>query len=310
MRAKVSVIGAGKVGSTVAHLLAVKGIADVVLVNRTVGLAQGIALDISEALPVELSDVKVTGTGDYADIFGSDIVVVTAGAQRKEGMSRDDLLKMNAQIVGGIAQMIKVNAPKSRVIVVSNPLDAMVYLTKKVTGFDKSSVIGMAGELDSSRFSSFIAAELGVSVKEIYPVVLGSHGDSMVPLTRFTTVGGEPVSDLIAADRLERIIARTRDAGAEIIKLEESSAFYAPASSVVRMVESILQDKKEVIPSSVYAQGEYGIDGVFIGLPVVLGEGGAEKIVELKLNDDEKKLLLDSAAKIKAMMAQIDAMQF
>ncbi len=309
MRAKVSVIGAGRVGSTVAHLLAVKGIADVVLVNRTVGLAQGIALDITQALPVELSDVKVSGTGDYTQIAGSDIVVVTAGAQRKEGMSRDELLKINAQIVSWIAAQIKTNAPKAKVIVISNPLDAMVYLTKKITGFDKKSVIGMAGALDSSRFSSFIASELSVSVKDIIPMVLGSHGDSMVPLTRFTTVSGTPVSELIASDKLAKIIDRTRDAGAEIIKLEESSAFYAPASSVVRMIDSILNDKKDIIPSSVYAEGEYGIEGVYIGLPVVLGAGGAEKIIQLNLNVEEKKLLSDSAIKIKVLMSQVDALQ-
>lgn len=309
MRAKVSVIGAGRVGSTVAHLLAVRGIADVVIVNRTVELAQGIALDIQEGLPVEMSDIKISGTGDYAQIAGSDVVVVTAGAQRKDGMSRDDLLRMNAGIVGGIAKQIKANAPNSKVIVISNPLDAMVYLTKKVTGFDKKSVIGMAGELDSARFAAFISAQTGVSVKDIYPLVLGSHGDTMVPMTRFTTVGGVSVSELIDQDTLSKIIARTRDAGAEIIKLEQSSAFYAPASAVVRMIESILQDKKEVIPSSVYAEGEYGITGVYIGLPVVLGAAGAERVVELRLTPEEKKMLTDSAEKIRVMMQQIDTMQ-
>ncbi len=309
MKAKVSVIGAGRVGSTVAHILALKGIADVVLVNRTVGLAQGIALDITESLPVEMSDIKVIGTGDYTQIAGSDVVVITAGAQRKDGMSRDELLTMNAHIVWAIATAVKVNAPKAKIIVVSNPLDAMVYLTHKVTGFDKKSVIGMAGELDSSRFSSFIAAELGVSVKDISPMVLGSHGDSMVPLIRFTTVSGTPVSDLISSDKLTAIINRTRDAGAEIIKLEESSAFYAPASSVVRMIESIINDSKEIIPCSVYAEDEYRMGGVFIGLPVVLGKDGAEKIIELRLTPEELNQLKDSAAKIKASMLQIDGMQ-
>lgn len=310
MKAKVSVIGAGRVGSTVAHLLAIRGIADVVLVNRTVGLAQGVALDISEALPVEMSDVKIVGTDDYAQISGSDVVVITAGAQRKEGMSRDDLLKVNGQIVAGIAKEVKARASGSKLIVLTNPLDAMVYLAKKITGFDKRSVIGMAGELDSSRFASFIAAELGVSVKDIRPMVLGSHGDSMVPLTRFTTVSGKPVSELIQEDRLAQIIARTRDAGAEIIKLEESSAFYAPASSVVRMIESILGDRKEVMPCSVYADGEYGISNVFIGLPVALGRGGAERIIVLGLNADEIQMLSDSASKINALIKQIDTMEF
>ncbi|MDE1834701.1 MAG: malate dehydrogenase [Candidatus Micrarchaeota archaeon] len=306
---KVSVIGAGRVGATTAQLIAIKGLADVVLVNRTVGTAQGIALDISQSLPVERANVTVKGTGDYADIAGSDIVVITAGAQRKEGMSRDDLLKVNAQIVGGIAKEIKSKAPSSKVIVVSNPLDAMVYITKKITGFDKRSVIGMAGALDSSRFSSFIAAELKASVNEISSTVLGSHGDSMVPLPRFTTVSKKPITELISPERLNQLVERTRNAGAEIIKLEESSAFYAPASCVVSMVESILKDEKEVIPCSVYAQGEYGINGVYIGLPTQLGWAGAEKIVGLELSQKELKMLSDSAAKIKAMMDQIDKMQ-
>ena len=309
MRRKVSVIGAGKVGSTIAHLLALKGMANVVLVNRTVGIAQGIALDIAEALPVEMSDVEVVGTGDYAAIAGSDIVVVTAGAQRKEGMSRDDLLKVNADIISSIAAEIKKHAPESKVIVITNPLDAMVYLVKKVTGFDRDRVIGMAGILDSSRFSSFIAEEVGVSVKDIHPLVLGSHGDTMVPLTRFTTISGKPVSDIVDKAKLDKIIERTRNGGAEIIKLEGSSAFYAPASSVVRMIDSILNDRKDVVPCSVYVDGEYGLEGVFIGLPVALGSKGVDRIVDLKLDESEMKMLSDSAAKIKSLMQQVDAMQ-
>lgn len=296
MRAKVSVIGAGRVGSTVAHLIALKGLADVVLINRTEGIAKGIALDISEAMPVEGVDSKVIGSGDYTSIEGSDIVVITAGAQRKEGMSRDDLLKTNASIVGAAATEIKLHAPDSIVIVVTNPLDAMAYVVKKETGFDKGRVIGMAGALDSSRFSSFIAEELGVSVKDVQPMVLGSHGDSMVALASATTVGGVPISQLLAPERLAAIIARTRDGGAEIIKLEQSSAFYAPASSVVSMVDSILNDRKRIIPCSAYLEGEYGISGIFIGVPAVLGSRGIEKVLEFRLTPEEKAAL-DSSAK-------------
>ncbi|MCL4365130.1 malate dehydrogenase [Candidatus Marsarchaeota archaeon] len=305
MGRKISVIGAGKVGSTTAHLIALKGLADVVIVNRTEGIAKGVALDIAESMPVECMSVRVTGTGDYGAISGSDIIVVTAGAQRREGMSRDDLLKVNADIVSEIANEIKKNAPDSIVLVVSNPLDAMVYLAKKVTGFDKRRVMGMAGALDSSRFRSFISDELKVGVKEVNAMVLGSHGDSMVPLLSATSVGGKPVSELITAQRLSEIVTRTRDAGAEIIKLEGSSAYYAPASAVVSMVDSILNDKNEVIPCSVFAEGEYGLNGLFIGLPARLGKGGVKEIVELELTENEKKELSGSAEKISASVAAL-----
>ena len=303
MNRKVSVIGAGKVGATTAHILALKGIADVVLVNRTAGIAQGVALDIMESLPIENSETKIIGTGDYSAISGSDIVVVTAGAQRKEGMSRDDLLKMNASIISDIAQEIKKYAPNSIVIVVTNPLDAMAYLLKKITGFGQNRVMGMAGVLDSSRFSSFVADELKISVNDVKPLVLGSHGDSMVPAISQTTVKGDNIAGLMEKERLEKIIARTRDAGAEIIKLEGSSAFYAPASSVVVMIDSILNDKKMVLPCSVYVHGEYSLNDLFIGVPVVLGENGIEKIVEFPLSEDEKKALVESAAKISQSIA-------
>ena len=303
MRRKVSVIGAGKVGSTTAHLLALKGLADVVLVNRTEGIARGTALDIKESLPIEKSESDIVGTGDYGKMAGSDIVVVTAGAQRKEGMTRDDLLKTNAQIVSEIAAQIKQHAPNSIVIVVSNPLDTMAYLVKQKTGFEKGRVIGMAGALDSSRFTTFIAEELKVTPKEVYTVMLGSHGDSMVPILSATTVNGFPVSKLMDKDKLQRIVERARDGGAEIIKLEGSSAFYAPASSVVSMVDSILNDRKQVIPCSVYLEGEYGISGIFLGVPVVLGRMGAEKIETLKLSEDEQRALAESASKISAQLS-------
>ncbi len=305
MRRKVSVVGAGKVGSTVAHILALKHMADVVIVNRTVGTAQGIALDIKQSLHIEDSDVNVIGTSDYGQMAGSDIVVVTAGAQRKEGMTRDDLLRVNSDIIGGVADEIKKNAPQSIVIVVTNPLDAMAQLTKARTGFGRERVIGMAGALDSARFGAFIGEELGVSVNDIRPMVLGSHGDSMVAALSTTTVHGTPVAKLIEKEKLSKIVARTRDGGAEIIKLEGSSAYYAPASAAVSMVDAILNDRKRVIPCSVYLEGEYGISGVFAGVPVMLGKGGAEKVVELALPEEERKALADSAAKIKQSMAQL-----
>lgn len=303
MRRKVSIIGAGKVGSTTAHLLVLKGLADVVLVNRTEGIAQGTALDIKESLPIEKSESDIVGTGDYSKIAGSDIVIVTAGAQRKEGMTRDDLLKTNAQIVSDIAEQIKQHAPNSIVIVVSNPLDAMAYLVKKKTGFDKSRVIGMAGALDSARLTAFIAEELKVTPKEVHTMVLGSHGDSMVAILSATTVNGFPASKLMAPERLQKIVERARDGGAEIIKLEGSSAFYAPASSAVSIVDSIFNDRKSIIPCSVYLEGEYGITGTFLGVPVVIGSKGAEKVEIIQLSEDEKKALADSSIKISAQVA-------
>ena len=299
---KVSVIGAGKVGSTTAQLLALKGLADVVLVNRTEGLAQGVALDIKQSTPVEGSDSSVVGTGDYSQIAGSNIVVVTAGAQRKEGMTRDDLLKTNAQIIAAVAEKIKQYAPSSIVIMVSNPLDAMAYLMRQKTGFEKGRIIGMAGMLDSARLTTFISEELKVTPKEVKTMILGSHGDSMVAILSATTVNGFPVEKLIEKEKLKRIVERARDGGAEIIKLEGSSAYYAPASSVVSMVDSILNDKKKIMPCSAYLEGEYDLSGLFLGVPVVLGNKGVEKIVVMALSDEEKAALLESAKKISAQL--------
>ncbi len=299
---KVSVIGAGKVGSTTAQLLALKGLADVVLVNRTEGLAQGVALDIKQSTPVEGSDSNVVGTGDYSQIAGSDIVVVTAGAQRKEGMTRDDLLKTNAQIIAAVAEKIKQYAPSSIVIMVSNPLDAMAYLMRQKTGFEKGRIIGMAGMLDSARLTTFISEELKVTPKEVKTMILGSHGDSMVAILSATTVNGFPVEKLIEKEKLKRIVERARDGGAEIIKLEGSSAYYAPASSVVSMVDSILNDKKKIMPCSAYLEGEYGLSGLFLGVPIVLGKSGIEKIETIALSDDEKAALSESAKKISAQL--------
>lgn len=308
MGKKVSIIGAGKVGSTTAHLLAIKGLCDIVLVNRTAGVAQGVALDIMESMPIEKSEVSVIGTGDYSLISGSDVVVVTAGAQRKEGMSRDDLLKVNAQIVADAAVQIKKYAPESIVIVVSNPLDAMAYIMKKKTNFERNRVIGMAGALDSARLCTFIAEEEKASVNDVYTIILGSHGDSMVPILSRTTVKGKAVQNLIEKGRLETIVARARDGGAEIIKLEGSSAFYAPASSVVSMVDSIINDKKRIIPCSVYLEGEYGISGIFIGVPVELGKKGMDKVVAIEMTEDERRMLSDSAEKIRVLIEQVGSL--
>jgi malate dehydrogenase len=302
---KVSIMGAGRVGATLAQILCYKKIADdIVLWNRTAPTAQGIALDVMESAPIEGFSTTLIGTGDPAAIADSDIVVITAGAQRKEGMSRDDLLNENAGIVSLIAEQIKKYAPQSVVIVMTNPLDAMVYITFKKTGFSKLKVIGQAGILDSSRLSYLIAAELKRDVKDVSAMVLGSHGDTMVPLLGYTYVAGVPVKKLISKEGLDQIIQRTRDGGAEIIGLEASSAFYAPASSVALMVDSILMDKKMKLPCSAYLEGEYEITGMFVGVPVILGGGGIEKIVELALEPDEKVMLAASAQKIGAITEQ------
>lgn len=305
MTAKVSIIGAGRVGATTAHLIAVKGLADVSIVNRTAGIAEGVALDISESLPLEGSDSRVKGSGDYSDISGSDVVVVTAGAQRKEGMSRDDLLRTNAGIVSGIADQIREKAPGSIVIAVTNPLDAMAYLVKERTGFDRKRVVGMAGALDSARLCYMIADELHISPRLVSTMMLGSHGDSMVPVMSATTANGKTVSGLIGDKRLKEMIERARNGGAEIISLEESSAYYAPASSIVSMVDAILNDKKKIMPCSVYLDGEYGARGIFMGVPAVLGKGGVERIVEMDLSEQEKAALSASASKIAETISQL-----
>ncbi|MCL5430120.1 MAG: malate dehydrogenase [Candidatus Marsarchaeota archaeon] len=296
---KVSIVGAGRVGATTAQILAYRDICDIVIVNRTQETAEGIALDIMESAPIEGFDAKITGTRDYADITGSAIVIISAGAQRKEGMSREELLSTNASIVNYASSQIHQYAPGAIVIVLTNPLDAMVSLAKRVTEFPKKRIIGMAGILDSSRFASFVAKELNVSVDAVSAMVLGSHGDTMVPLIRYSSVSGIPLGELLAKDKIDSIIQRTKDGGAEIIKLESSSAFYAPASALVAMVESILLDKKNIFPCSAYLEGEYGINDLFIGVPVALGSNGIEKIIELKLNNDEMALFKASANKIR-----------
>ena len=300
-RAKVTVVGAGQVGATTAQRIGEAELADVTLIDIVEGMAQGKALDLQEAAPVMGVDATFAGSNDLAASAGSEIVVVTAGLPRKPGMSRDDLLHKNAEIVGGIADSVARHAPDATVIVVSNPLDVMTWLTFRRTGFAKNRVMGMAGVLDSARFTAFLAMELRVSVKDIRAMVLGGHGDSMVPLTRYTTVGGVPVAELIAEDRLAEIVQRTRDGGAEIVGLlKVGGAFYAPAASIAAMVAAILRDEKRVLPACTLLEGEYGLEDVFLGVPVKLGEAGVEEVLELKLRPEELDALRASADKVRA----------
>jgi malate dehydrogenase len=299
MRKKVTVVGAGNVGASCAVRLADKELADVVLVDIVEGVPQGKGLDILESCPVEGTDVRVTGSNDYAPTAGSDIVVITAGFPRKPGMSRDDLLIANYEIVKAATEQAVKYSPGAILILVTNPLDAMCQVAYKVSGFSKNRVIGMAGVLDSARFRSFLAEALDVSVENVVAFVLGGHGDTMVPLVRYTSVAGIPVADLLDKATLDKIVDRTRNGGAEIVKyLKTGSAYYAPSAAVVEMVESILKDKKKVLPCAAYLEGEYGCNGIFLGVPVKLGERGIEKIYEITLTADEKTALAKSAAAV------------
>jgi len=306
VKSKVAVIGAGNVGASTALYVAERGLADVTLIDIVDGMPQGKALDMQQAAPLWHKGGKVEGSNDLAAVENSDVVVMTAGFPRKPGMSRSDLLKANADIIRPAAEAVKQHAPNAYVVVVTNPLDVMAHLFWKVTGFPKQRVMGMAGILDSARFRAFIAMELGVSGADIQAMVLGGHGDSMVPLPRFTTVGGITVTELIPAERLTQIVQRTRDGGAEIVKLlKTGSAYYAPAMSAVEMVEALLTDQKRLVPCSVLLQGEYGLKDLFIGVPVLLGGKGVEKIVELALSADEKAALHKSGADVAAMIAEL-----
>ncbi len=306
MRKKVTVVGAGNVGATVAHRLADKQLADVVLIDIIEGVPQGKGLDLREAGPVEGYDVRVTGTNDYKDTADSDIVVITAGFPRKPSMSRDDLLKKNFKIVKATVEPVKKYSPKAILIVVTNPLDAMVQAAYKLSGFPKNRVIGMAGILDTARYRSFLAEALNVSVQNISGFVLGGHGDTMVPVPRYTSVAGIPVTDLIAKDKLDAIIDRTRNGGGEIVKLlKAGSAFYAPSAAVVEMVGAIFHDRKKILPCAAYLEGEYGIQGLYVGVPVKLGANGIEEIVELKLTAEEKAGLDKSAAAVRELVSVI-----
>ena len=289
MDKKVTVIGAGNVGATAAQRLAEKQLCDVVLVDIVEGVPQGKALDLNEAAPIEKHDSHLTGTNSYEDSAGSDIVIITAGIPRKPGMSRDDLISTNAGIVKSVTQEVASRSPEAILIIVSNPLDAMCHVAFDTCGFPKERVIGMAGVLDSARFRAFISMELNVSVENTHAFVLGGHGDTMVPLPRYSTVAGIPITELLAQDRIDALVERTRNGGAEIVSLlKTGSAYYAPASATVEMAESILKDKKKILPCAAYLQGEYGCQDLFIGVPVKLGSKGVEDIIEITLTDEEK----------------------
>ncbi|MGP8161397.1 MAG: malate dehydrogenase [Candidatus Dormibacteria bacterium] len=307
MRHKITVIGAGNVGATLAQRLAERDYADIVLVDIVEGLPQGKALDILQAGPVVGYDSLVTGTNGYAETEGSDIVVVTSGVARKPGMSRDDLVMTNAGIVAGVARQAAAASPRAVLIVVSNPLDAMAQLALAVSGFPRERVIGMAGVLDTARFRTFVAQELGASVRDVQAHVLGGHGDTMVPLTELTTVAGRPVAQLIPAERLEQIVQRTRDGGAEIVSLlKTGSAYYAPSAAVAQMVDAILLDTRQILPCSVHLEGEYGISGVFSGVPARLGSGGLVEVVEVELSASDQAALHRSAAAVEEVIGVIE----
>ena len=304
MRNKLTVIGAGNVGATVAMRVAEKELADVVVVDVLEGVPAGKALDLAEAAPIERHDAHITGvTNDYSAAQGSDIVVITAGIPRKPGMSRDDLLSTNAGIMKSVVSEIATVAPNAILIVVTNPLDAMCHVALDTSGFDKTKVIGMAGVLDSARFRTFIAMELNVSVDNTHAFVLGAHGDTMVPLPRYSSVAGIPITELLSAERIEALVERTRKGGGEIVSLlKTGSAYYAPASAAVEMAEAILKDKKKILPCVTYLQGEYGIQNLFIGVPVKLGSAGVEEIIEIKLTEEEHKALQKSAQAVQELV--------
>ena len=306
MRKKVSIVGAGNVGATCAHWIAAKELADVVLIDVVEGVPQGKGLDLLEAMPIEKRDVHVGGSNDYADSANSDVVIITAGIPRKPGMSRDDLLHTNFKIMSDVVSKVVAQSPECILIVVSNPLDAMAQAAFRQAGFNRERVIGMAGVLDSARFRTFIAEELKVSVENVTAFVLGGHGDTMVPLPRYSTVAGIPITELMTAERIEQLVQRTRDGGAEIVKyLKTGSAYYAPSAAATEMVEAILKDKKKILPCAAYLQGEYGIEGYFIGVPCKLGAAGLEKIIEIKLTREEEAALKKSAAAVKELCAVI-----
>jgi len=305
-RNKVTVIGAGNVGATTAQRIAEAGLADVVVVDIVEGLPQGKGLDLAEAAPVVGHDARITGTNDYAATAGSDVIVVTSGLARQPGMSRDDLLMKNAGIVKAVVQASAAQSPNAVLIVVTNPLDAMCHVAMQASGFPRERVLGMAGVLDSARFRTFIAEELGVSVADTSAFVLGGHGDTMVPLPRYSTVAGIPITDLLSAERIQALVDRTANGGAEIVAmLKTGSAFYAPAASAFEMVDAILRDRRRVLPCATYLQGEYGVDGLFVGVPVVLGTGGLQRVIEIKLTADEQAAFSKSAAAVQELVDKL-----
>ena len=311
MQKKIAVIGAGNVGAAVAQYLAEANLADIVLVDIIEGMPQGKALDLTQAGPIRGYNCRVTGTNDYSQIQGADIVVMTAGLARKPGMSREDLLNMNAEIVGGASEQVKKYAPDSFYLMVSNPLDIMTYHAFKKTGFPKNRVFGQAGVLDSIRFRAFIAMELGVAMGDTQAMVLGGHGDTMVPLPRYSSVAGIPITELMTPERIEALVQRTRNGGAEIVSLlKTGSAYYAPASAAVEMAESILKDKKKILPCAAYLEGEYGIKGLFIGVPVKLGAKGVEQVYEIKLTAEESTALHKSAAAVQELKSALAKLKY
>jgi malate dehydrogenase len=307
-RRKIALIGGGQIGGTLAHLIALKELGDVVLFDIVEGLPQGKTLDIAQAGPVEGYDARLKGTNSYADIEGADVVIVTAGVPRKPGMSRDDLLGINLKVMSAVGDGIRQHAPNAFVICITNPLDAMVWALRQFSGIPHEKIIGMAGVLDSARFRHFLAEELNVSVEDVSAFVLGGHGDTMVPMPRFSTVAGIPLPELvkmrwISQERLDKLVQRTRDGGAEIVGLlKTGSAFYAPATAAIEMAQSYLRDKKRVLPCAAYVNGPYGIDDLYVGVPVVIGERGVEKIVELELTSEERTTLMKSADAVRGLI--------
>jgi malate dehydrogenase len=305
-RPKIALIGGGNIGGVLAEQIAHRELGDVVVFDVVEGLPQGKTLDIAEGAPLMDSDMKLRGTNDYKDIAGADLVIITAGLARKPGMSRDDLLKTNLGIMKQVAEGVKTHAPKATVIVISNPLDAMVYTFKQVSGFSKNRVVGMAGVLDSARFRAFVAWELGVSVQDVTALVLGGHGDTMVPLVRYCTVAGIPISKLLAADKIDAIVERTKAAGGEVVALlKTGSAFVSPALSALEMAEAILKDKKRVLACACHLDGEYGVKGLYVGVPCVLGAGGVEKVIEIELDPAERKLFDASLDHVRKLVTEI-----
>jgi len=307
-RNKISLIGAGNIGGTLAHLIGLKELADIVLIDINAGTAAGKALDLEQSSICDNFDANISGGDDYSAISDSDVIIVTAGIPRKPGMSRDDLLATNVKIISSVGENIKKYAPNAFVIVITNPLDAMVYVMQQVTGFDAKKVVGMAGVLDSSRMSLFLAREFNVSIEDVNSFVLGGHGDTMVPLVRYSSVAGIPVPDLIkmglsSEEKIAKIVQRTRDGGAEVVKLlGNGSAFYAPATSAVTMAESYLKDKRRILPTAAQLNGEYGINGLYIGVPVIIGKNGVEKIIEVEFNNDEKTMFENSVTAVEKLV--------
>jgi malate dehydrogenase len=305
-RKKLTIVGAGNVGATAAHWAAERELGDIVLVDVVEGMPQGKALDLMEARPIEGFDVEIVGTNGYGETKDSDVVIITSGLARKPGMSREDLLQKNKEIVESVTKKAAKNSPSSIIIVVSNPLDTMAYLAKKISNFPRNRVMGMAGILDTARFRTFIAMELNVSVEDVQALVLGGHGDDMVPLTRYATVGGIPLAKLLPQDKVDKIVERTRKAGGEIVALlKTGSAYYSPSLAAVQMAEAILKDKKKVVPVAAYLEGEYGLNDIYFGVPVILGANGVEKIIEVELIPEEKEAVKKSAEAVKKSIEEL-----